>query len=529
MSLPPETDDTARLSRGDVRFVAAVGMLAALLQALANSPRWLVHINWDAASYLHQAASGNMRWSSPTWTAHALLQYLYLAACAPVRWLGGTPADGFRFLNVLCFGATAAVLAAAAQRLLKNRVLAALAVGLWATAFVTVFLTFTLEDNIVFMVPAALLFALFACRVERWRWRDSVYAGLLASASVLLSVQGLLYVVPTFFFLLALPRPAGLVRRIADGAAAGVAFVAGIALFVGFFLVLCRLPWRQSLVHLMTRPTSTFPASKTALVAQLLDVTASLRTVGIAASLHLFRNSRPLTSPSALVALGAAVMALQSAAVVASAVRARRSRSWLPFLFASVLFGMTVMMSLYRDVEYAYLKRTDFVPMLSAFWIVAVLRDLRLPAGWRRIVTGTLGLALIGQLATGLAWRGHEVASYQTLDTTILGRRLPGYHGLPPEGSFLRHFRDLRRANPRACSFVFAFDEIAQGRWNPDITGTILSELPKPKVVVSPAVMKSWPRPLEALDPAIAKGSLLGCEWSSPAAQKALGLAPAAQ
>jgi hypothetical protein len=529
MSEPVEIDPTEPPRRGDTRFVAAVAIVAGLLQWLATSPRWLVHINWDAASYLHQAASGNMLWSSPTWTAHAVLQYLYLGACALARSIGGTPADGFRLLNVLSFGATAGVLAAAAVQLLKSRLLAALVVGLWATAFVTMFLTFTLEDNIVFMVPAALLFALFASRALRWRWRDSIYAGLLASACVLLSVQGLLYVVPTFFFLVALPRPARLGRRIADGAVAGVAFAAGIALFVVFFLAVCSLPWRQSLAHLMTRPTSTFPESKMALIAQLLDVAASLRTIGIAASLHLFQNKRPLTSPSALLALGAAIMALQGAAVVATALWARRGRRWLPFLFASVLFGMTVMMSLYRDVEYAYLKRTDFVPMLSAFLVMAVLHGIRLPTGWRRITAGAVGLGIAWQLATGLAWRAHEVASYQTLDTTILGKRLPGYHGLPPEGSFLRHYRDLRRANPHACSFIFDFEEVKHGRWNPDITGCIWSELPRPKVAIAPAVMNRWPRSLDALDPAVAKNTALGCEWYSPAAQKTLGIAPAAK
>lgn len=38
------------------RFLASIAVAAALLQWIATSPRWLVHINWDAGFYLHHVA-----------------------------------------------------------------------------------------------------------------------------------------------------------------------------------------------------------------------------------------------------------------------------------------------------------------------------------------------------------------------------------------------------------------------------------------------------------------------------------------
>jgi hypothetical protein len=506
--------------------VVAVALAAGLAQWIATAPRWLVHINWDAGSYLHQISAGNAVWSSPTWTAHAGLQYLYLSACALLRVLHGTPADGFRFLNAICFALSAAILADAGQRLTRSRLLAALLVGVWATAFVTQFLTFTLEDNIVFLTSAALILWLCAIRAQSWGPRESLAGGLLAAMAVLLSVQGALYLLPPLYLAAFLPRQgATLRRRAVDVALVLLGLGIGVACFVVFFLAVSSLGWRAALAHLFARPTSTFPKTHAALVAQLLDVRGSLRTIGIAVSLHLFRNRLSFPSPGALVGIGAATLTFEAAVVAATTWRSIRSKQWTAHLFAVLLFGMTVLTSLYRDVDYAYLKRTDFIPTFVVFIVMASVASSA--AFTRRLVAAGLGLIIVWQTATVLIWRAHEVATYDTLDTTVLGRKVPGYHGLPPEGSWLRHFRSVRENNPRACSYILDFSEVEQGRWNADLSGSIWSELPTHVVLVAQKVMAGWPRPLRALDPDRAKQALAGCEWLSDAAKRRFGMAVA--
>jgi hypothetical protein len=507
-------------------FLAGVAAVAALLQWIATSPRWLVHINWDAGSYLHQVANGGILWSSPTWTAHAGLQYLYLTACAVARVVHGTPADGFRLLNVVCFSLSAAFLADAGVRLARNRLLAALLVGVWATAFVTQFLTFTLEDNIVFLTPGVIMLWLFAARFEHWRSRDSLASGVLAAASLLLSIQGVLYILPPLYLAVALPRRGvTLPRRAADAALVLLGFAIGLCSFALFFAAISSLTWRNALAWLSARPTSTFPSTPAGLIAQLLDVKASLRTVGIAVSLHLFQNQRPLASPAALVGLGAVTMAGQVGMAAVATWWSLRTKRWASHLFAVLLLGMTLLTALYRDVEYAYLKRTDFVPMIMAFLVLAAAGATSLSARKQRLLVVALGAMLVWQVATGLRWRSHEVATYETLDNTVLGgRRTPGYHGLPPEGSFLRHFRSLREKNPRACAFVFDLPEVQHGRWNPDLSGSLWSEIPQHYVLVAPSAMNAWPRRLRALDPGHAGAALSGCEWLSESAKRRLGM-----
>jgi hypothetical protein len=133
-----------------------------------------------------------------------------------------------------------------------------------------------------------------------------------------------------------------------------------------------------------------------------------------------------------------------------------------------------------------------------------------------------LALLVAAQAFAAWRWRRAEAASYATLDESVIGRRVPGYHGIPGEGSFFRHFRTLRQANPSACAFVFDASEVAHGRWNPDITANIWSELPAHYIIGNPAEMGTWRRKLRVLDPRSARTVLSGCEWISPAAQRTL-------
>jgi hypothetical protein len=505
----------------------AVAVVAGLGQWLATSPRWLVHINWDAGSYLHQIASGTLRWSSPTWTAHAALQYLYLAACACAGLFHGTPADGFRLLGAVCFAISAGAMAYAGSKTTGRLSWSVLVVAFWASAFVTQFLTFTLEDNIVFITPSIVLCALIAVVHRRWRLRHGFLAGLLASASLLLSIQGVLYILVPLLFAAFVPRRRRMVAwRVLNLAAVGLGVWCGLALFVGWTVGVSALPWQEAIAHLLERPTSTFPSTREALLAQVFDVGASLRMIGVATALQTLCNRQPFTLEQTLIDLGTVVVSFQIALVLATGLLARRRRQPLPLFFALVLFGLTALTSLYRDVEYAYLKRTDFVPVVLAFLVMVAVGTTRPSSGTRRVMATLIGLVVVAQLVSGLTWRSVEVESYETLDATVLERRIPGYHGLPPEGSYLRHFRNLARANPSACAFVFDLSDVRAGRWNPDVTGTLWSELPNHYVLASARTMRAWPRPLRALDasdPDAVKRMVSGCAWLSAAARKRLG------
>jgi hypothetical protein len=509
---------------GHSLFVAGAGLLTGLFGWVATSPRLLVHINWDAGSFISNIASGSARWSSTPWNSHFGIQYLYMVFFWAARLAGGTCIDGARFLDALCLAVIAAVLADAGIRIAGSRLVAGLVVGFWATAFVDQFLVFTLEDDLIFLAPAAGILWLCAVRAEKWGARESLLAGLLAAAAWLTSVQGAVYVLPPLYASLVLPRretPA-LLRARNAGLTLVVFLVAatGFALFVS---ATSALPVRQALSVLFSRPNpSQFPRSGSEAIKLLADVSGSLRTLGIAASLQLFTNRIPFASQLWLAGIGGFVLLVEVGLLGAATLWSYRRRCWGPHLFATSLLLLTVLTALYRDVAYAYLKRTDFVPLLAAFLFITSAQAFSSSTRLRKFAVFALALLVAAQAFAAWRWRRAEAASYVTLDESVIGRRVPGYHGIPGEGSFFRHFRTLRQANPSACAFVFDASEVAHGRWNPDITASIWSELPAHYVVGNPAELGTWRRKLRVLDPRSARTVLSGCEWISPAAQRTL-------
>ncbi|MGB8295713.1 MAG: hypothetical protein WCG85_09835 [Polyangia bacterium] len=513
-----------RTGRSARFFVAGVAILAGLFGWVATSPRFLVHINWDAGSYIHQIANGAVAWSSAPWNPHYGMQYMYMVFFWVARLAGGTCIDGARLLGAFCLAAIAALLADAGHRIAGSRLVAALVVALWASAFVTQFLVFTLEDNLVFLAPAAGVLWLCALRAEQWGARESLVAGLLAAAAALMSTQGVLYVLPPLYVGVVLRgRGTSAILRARD---AGITLLAMLGGEIGFACLVSgtsALPLRQALAVLLSRPTtSSLPQSATEAIRLLADVAGSLRNLGLAASLQLFSNRIPFASSFALVGIGGFVLLVEIVVLVAATLWSFRQRRWGPHLFATSLLLFSVLTALYRDVPYAYLKRTDFVPLLAAFLLLTSADALFGSTRLRKIAVFALALLIAAQGFAAWRWRRAEAASYATLDETVLGRRIPGYHGVPGEGSFFRHFRALRQANPSACAFVFDVSEVEHGRWNPDITASIWSELPAHYIMGNPAQMSTWPRRMRVLDPQSAGKVLSGCEWISPAAQRSL-------
>jgi hypothetical protein len=283
------------------------------------------------------------------------------------------------------------------------------------------------------------------------------------------------------------------------------------------------LPLRQALTVLFSRPDpSQFPKTTAETIKLLADVSGSLKTLGVAASLQLFANRIPFAASSWLTGLGGLVLLVEIGVFVAATLWAFRRRCFGPHLFATTLLLFTVLTALYRDVAYAYLKRTDFVPLLAAFIFITSAPAILTSTRRRWIAASGLALLVAAQILTAWRWQRAEAGTYVTLDQTVIGRRVSGYHGVPGEGSFFQHFRALRRAHPSACAFVFEASEVTHGRWNPDLTGSIWSELPAHYIIGDPARMATWPRKLRVLDPKSARTTLSGCEWISPAAQQSL-------
>ena len=513
-----------RFGRSTGLFVASVAILTGLFGWVPTSPRLLVHINWDAGSYIHQIANGSVGWSSAPWNAHYGMQYVYMVFFWAARLAGGTYIDGARLLGAFCLAIIAALLADAGYRIAGSRLVAALVVALWASAFVNQFLVFTLEDNLVFLAPAAGVLWLCAVRAETWGAGESLLAGLLAAAAGLMSIQGVVYVLPALYAGVVLGgRETPAILRARN---AGITLLALLGGEIGFACLVSgtsALPLRQALAVLLSRPNpSSIPNSATEAVRLLADVPGSLRTLGLAASLQLFSNRIPFASSSALLGIGGLVLLVEMVVFVATTVWCFRQRRWGPHLFATSLLLFTVLTALYRDVQYAYLKRTDFVPLLAVFLLLTSVPAFSSSTRLRRIVVSVLALVVVAQGFAAWRWRRAEATTYATLDESVVGRRLPGYHGVPGEGSFFHHFRALRQANPAACAFVFNLSEVEHGRWNPDITASIWSELPAHYIIGNPAVMSTWPRRMRVLDPRSASTVLSGCEWISPAARHCL-------
>ncbi len=508
-------------------FAGGAALAGALLAWLATTPEALVHINWDAGSYLHGIASGRIDWHHPPWNAHFALHYLYLPATWIASALGGTPADGFRLLGAVCFAASSALVADATWFLSRSRPLAGVLTAVWATAFVTLFLIFTLEDNIVFLTASTCVLWLCAVYRHRWSWKAAALAGLLGACAALLSLQGVLYVAPPLYLTLFL-RPPGLAwrRRGIEAAALLGACALGILAFVAFIAATSRLSTAQLLDILLSRPQpSQFPESRAEILALLTDWRGSLRTVGLALSFQLFQNRIVPATPEAIL-LGTAALVVELGLWLFTTVWLVRRKEIAPHLFAATLLLFTILTSLYRDVEYAYLKRTDFLPLLGVLLASAAIgptfANARARPGLKWGLAGALALLVAQQSASALLWRTQEVASYATLDNTILQGRVPGYHGTA-DGSYLRHLRAIRQQHPEACAFVFDLDELAHGRWNPDITGLLWAELPSHVVLAALGTASTWPRPVRTLTPDEARGRFGGCEWLSEAAKRRLG------
>jgi hypothetical protein len=138
-------------------------------------------------------------------------------------------------------------------------------------------------------------------------------------------------------------------------------------------------------------------------------------------------------------------------------------------------------------------------------------------------------------LTVVIVWNGVRAAEYShvakkrhpTLDTWT---KLPhvnkesfyGRDGM----SWFQFFRGIREAAPRACRYGFAFGEVNEGWWNPDLSGSLFSELRAPVFLVgdpkSVGTSRYYQPPV--VTPAEAeKLAAEKCTWLSRDASRLLG------
>jgi hypothetical protein len=504
------------MARRDAALVMGASAAAAALVWGLSAPALLVHINWDAGGYLHEIASGKLDWSSKPWNVHYLLHYLYLLGVWTAAPFGGTPADGFRLVQAASAGVTFGLLLDACRRLSGSWWVAALGAASWLTAFVTIFLVLTLEDNLIYLAPAAAVVWLLATRHAVWSWREALASGACAAVATLISAQGVLHLFPALLVTLVLrPRAVRWPRRLAEAALVLVGLLGATALIILALAATSQLGARALAEILLAGPNETeFPQTGAEILTLATDTSGALRVLGIGFSYQLFANRLPFAAPHELKTIGRLLLGALVCVWVATGVLVHRRERWAPHVLASTLLLLTLLTAPYRDVEYAYLKRLDFLPLLLAPLAAALLAAL--PARrWRHAGTAALAALVIAQAALAATWRHHEVRGYPTLDKTVVGRPVPGYHGTP-EGPFLHHFRRIRERFPDACEYIFDITEVAPGQWNHDVTGSLWSELPDHAVIGEEAAR--WLRPPRAIAPTDPRATR-ACAWRSPAAR----------
>ena len=189
--------------RGRVIAVSVVAVAAVLLGWHATSPSWSMGINWDTAGYATDIGQGSP-WAGVPWNSHFGIGQVYWLTMHLAPRLGLTGLDGLRLLNAFALAGSAVALTICAVHLGLRPVLAALAGGLYLASWGTLILVFTWEDNVLVHPTGLAALAICLFHLGEWRWRHSIYAGLLVGLSSLMSWQGATYVFPVIYAALVL-------------------------------------------------------------------------------------------------------------------------------------------------------------------------------------------------------------------------------------------------------------------------------------------------------------------------------------
>jgi hypothetical protein len=508
---------------------AGIIALAVVFAWLCTLPSAIALVNWDNAAYIAEIASGGYDWSHTPWSSHLGVGQEYKLGVWVAQALGGTVIDGFRLVNALVFAATCWVLFDAGRRLMQNRGLAALLVLFWATFWVNLHYHLILEDNILFLAPAAALLRICVLRIGAWRARDSLLCGMFCLFGFLGSYQALPYIgAGAYAALLGPGRP--LVRRVRDAALVGVGFVATLGAWMVLTVTTSKLTWKIVTHQILMGPDPLYmPRSLRTILAYVFDGHSLFETLGNGVVWNLSFHAYKLPGQPFISrwTLGLLATLLMLGLLVWATRWAWKTKQWAPHLLMATMLMLTLSTSLHKDLEeYTGLKRYDCVPLIMTFILAIVLGELRQRAALRKVALAiVVAIAVLTpvQFALGLRWSIKEQARYVT---TSSWNRFP--HPEPMqfgrEGkSWFKYFRDLDRAHRDACTLVLSYGEIADSTWNFDITGSLYSEVRNHMVVINDDMLTRFHPTARRVVPHLVRAAdaqVPACAWvSAPAAE----------
>jgi hypothetical protein len=507
---------------------------AILFAWLCTLPSAIALINWDNAAYIADIASGGYDWSHMPWSSHLGIGHEYQLGVWLSQALGGTVIDGFRLVNALVFAAACWVLFDAGRRLMQNRLLAVLLVLLWATVWVDLHYHLILEDNILFLAPAAAMLRICVLRIGAWRPRDSLLCGMFCLLGFLGSYQALPYLGAAVYAALLGPGRT-ILRRLRDAVLVGVGFLGSLGAWMILIVSTSKLTWKVLTHQILMGPDPLYmPRSLRGILAYVFDGHSLFETLGNGVvwnlSFHAYKlPGQPIISRWTL---GLLATLLMLAMLVFATRWAWKSKQWAAHVLVATMLLLTLSTSLHKDLEqYTGLKRYDCVPLIVTFLLAILLAELRRRERLRKLAVAlvvVIALVIPVQFAFGLRWSIKERARYVT---TSSWNRFP--HPEPMqfgrEGkSWYGYFHDLARAHRDACTLVLSYGEIADSTWNFEITGSLYSEVKSHIVLVNdemiarfrPSARRVVPHLMNVKD-----AKIPACAWVSPAARELLAQA----
>lgn len=515
----------------DTLWNAAVVSGAVAFAWLCTTPSAVVLINWDNAAYIAEMASGGYTWSHLPWSSHLGVGQEYKLGVWLAQAFGGTVIDGFRVVNAFFFAATCWVLFDTCRRVCASRAQAIALTALWATAWVNLHYHLILEDNFLFLAPCAVMLRICVLRVDAWRPRDSLLAGMFCLLGLLGSYQALPYFFAAGYAALLAPRRDPLVR-VRDGALVVVGFAATLLAWMVFTVGTSRLSWKALSGQVFMGPVPNYlPRSPALLLKYFLDGHSVLETLGngVLWNLSFHAYVLPFESPIHRSVLGIIALLLLLAVFVWATRWSLRTGHLAPHLLSATLLLLTFATSIHKDeVEYTGLKRYDFVPLILIFLAACLLGELRKRPLRDLYAKASLTLMLVAvtaQLALGLRWSVVEQARYVARSSW---NSFPHSEAMQygREGkSWFRYFRDLEREHRHACTLVLSYGEIADSTWNFDIIGSLYSEVPSHVVVANDYMISRFRPSFRRVVPNLVHpeaASIPPCAWVSQEARQLL-------
>jgi hypothetical protein len=490
--------------------------MASVVGWLATSPSWSMGINWDTAGYSSEIAQGSP-WARAPWNSHYGVGHVYWFAMHSARGFGLTALDGIRALNALALAGSALAICLCALRMRVAPVLSVFLAGVYLTSWGTLILVFTWEDNVLFHPPALAALAVCVYRLGQWRWQDSFYGGLLVGLSSLMSWQGAAFAIPVCYAALVLAgRQRRWWQRLRDFALVPMGvLLARFAWVCIFWITAHELSFSALLKTAFERPVPSYlPKDLSNWVGLLGKWREILRHLGIGVTHEIGPGIRDAAYiVPHLKVLGACLLGIAVLLwILTSILFCRRFGRSSKFLAAAFL-ALTLSSAAYLDFPADKYKRYDYIPMLASLGLAAAAGSVaNRRTGWSRHLVWPAILSIVaGQLVVGHHWNRQWYAKLQTSSP-------PGRAGHGNQ-TWFAYLRSLRETNNNVCSFVFAFNEVAQANSNLEILAALVSELPQPLVVGAPPAAKQWLRPLPLVSAAEVTAGPRTCQWISPRAR----------